>query len=238
MPRDETSAVGSGPAAGPGHVAGLGRRGRSSPALALPVLALLALGAVGLVGCSRDDGSGGGVRLPSEVAVDTCGNDLSELTTTVRGVDPATGSVRWTTSVPLVDHYLLRSGSGNPQLPLQGRSVEVELDPATGEVLSYPPAGAHEVLVDISRLELSVDGDVQPDAPVVGGLTLSTGYGAMVDGAQHLVATDATGAVVWQLDLSSGGNGGTGGSVSRPTVFGDVVVVTASPAQPSCGPKS
>lgn len=188
-------------------------------------------------GCSRSSsgpGADGGPSLPDEVALDDCGHDLSALTTTVRAVDPATGAVRWTTSVPLVDHYLLRSEAGNPQLPLQGRSVEVELDRATGEVVAYPPAGAHEVLIDVANSWLSVDGEIQPDAPVVGGLTLSTGYGAVVDGAQRLVATDAAGATVWQLDLSTGG---TGGSVSRPTVYGDAVIVTSSAPQPSCGPE-
>lgn len=205
-------------------------------AIGVAVATLVILG--GAAGCSSSGGGGAGgeaaagPRLPDEVAVDACGNDLSAVTTTVRAVDPATGTVRWTASVPLVDHYLLRSEAGNPQLPLEGRSVEVELELATGEVVAYPPAGAHEVLVDVAGRALSVDGEVQPDAPVVGGLTLSTGYGAVVDGVQRLVATDAGGATAWQLDLGAGG-----GSVSRPTVYADVVVVTWSPPVPDCGPQ-
>ncbi len=224
-------------------------------ATAVAVLALAAMAVVVLAGCSSSDSgsppsSDGTGTTPSTSAttttedplaatvVDGCGNDLSDLTGTVWGIDPATGEVRWTTTIPLPDAYLLRSTAGDPLVPLVLRRVEVELDAATGEIVDTPPAGSHEVVVDVADANgagvgaLFVDGDPQPATITVGGRAISTARGETGQTTIALTATDATtAAVVWRVEL---GAADTIASLSPPVLYGDTVVVTTGSPRPTC----
>jgi outer membrane protein assembly factor BamB len=174
----------------------------------------------------------------AEQVVDACGNDLSELTSTVWAVDPADGTVQWTTEVPLAANYLLRSSDGDPQLSLELRSVEVVLDDGTGEIVDTPPAGAHEVLVDVAGATetgvggLFVDGEKQPAEIEVDGRRLTTAAGQTGQTTVGLTAFDA-GSVspAWRVDL---GSADQLGSLSAPVLFGDTVVVVTSVTRPTC----
>ena len=173
-----------------------------------------------------------------ERVLDACGNDLTEIRSTVVAVDAATGATTWSTSVPLAEAYLLTDGD-RPRVPLVLRTTDVVLDPATGEVVDHPAAGTHEVLVDptgtITGSEpgsMLVDGDVQPATVTVGEVAVGTDLLAGTAGSVSLVGTDpATGTVRWSVPL---GRRDELGAVGNPVVFGDDVVVVASPPKPSC----
>lgn len=214
------------------------RRRLAAPTLAAVVVA----GLVGVAGCGGSDGGAGGdavtttTRSPlEEVALDACGNDLSALRSTVWAVDARTGEVRWSAELPLAEHYLLRAESGNPLVPLQRRSVEVELDLATGAVVGYPPAGAHEVLEDVTTGVLHVDGEPQPDRPEVGGVIVEATVPAPAEPVEGvgpaLVASDGS-VVVWSVDLWHRALADGASQLSRPVAYGDTVVIVASASQP------
>lgn len=196
---------------------------------------LLPLGA-----CSGDDDSAPATTTTvdplAETVVDACGNDLSVLRTTVWAVDPATGAVRWTASVPLAAGYLLRGDDGGVLVPLERRSVDVLLDATTGAVVGYPPAGVHEVLVDGTGVATGVvgmqvvDGEQQPAQVAAAGLLVEVDTAGGAVAAQGL--DPATGAAVWTSPLSGGAQGE---GASRPVIYDDAVVIVA-PAQavPAC----
>jgi outer membrane protein assembly factor BamB len=204
---------------------------------------LLLVAPIGLAAC----GSGGGgtsaattttVDPLAETVVDACGHDLSTSTSRVTAVDPTTGTVRWTASVPLASAYLLRDASGGVLVPLERRSVDVLLDVETGAVVGYPPAGVHEVLVDVNGATdsgvagLLVDGEPQPATIEVAGLRLTTSAGETGQATVGLTATDAaTATPAWRVEL---GAADAVGSLTRPVAFGDTVVVVASPPLPVC----
>lgn len=223
------------------------RRGRRPAAIGALALAV-ALPSVVVVGCSGDDsesGSPGAVTDTTPVdpfaeeVVDACGHDLSALTSTIFGVDPASGAVRWQATIPLAENYLLRSADGDPQVSLELRSVEVVLDPDTGEIVDTPPAGAHEVLVDTTGATVTgvggllVDGGTQPAEITVDGRRLTTAAGETGQTTVGLTAFDAgSGVAAWRVDL---GAADEVGAVTAPVLFGDTVVVIASSPQPICG---
>jgi hypothetical protein len=204
--------------------------------------AVLGVAVLGLAGCSGDgDGDAASVTTITadplaETAVDSCGTDVSALRSTVWAVDPATGALRWSASVPLAAGYLLRGDGRGVLVPLEGRSVDVLLDPVTGAVLGYPPAGAHEVLLDSTGVATGVegmqvvDGEQQPARLPAGSLLIEVDSGGGAVAARGVDA--ATQAVVWTSPLSEGA-GGEG--ASRPVLYGDAVVIVA-PAQavPAC----
>jgi outer membrane protein assembly factor BamB len=209
-------------------------------------VAVAALAAVPVLACSGGDGSSVVTTTTADPlagpALDRCGTDLSGLRTTVWALDPATGARRWRTEVPLADDYLLRSAAGNPQLPLVGRPVEVELDGATGAVVSRPPAGAHEVLVDpagdgAGTAALLVDGERQPPTITVDGVRISTAAGSTGQTTVAVTATDASsGTPTWTVELGPADQIAT---MTPPVRYGDVVVVATSPPRPveSCVPQ-
>lgn len=202
---------------------------------------------VAVAACSGSE-SGDGAVAPSttadplaEAVVDACGNDLSAVRSTVWGIDPATGAVRWITAVPLAAAYLLRDATGAVRVSLVLRSVEAVVDPASGAVIGYPGAGVHEVLVQVpaeadppaAGSTLLVDGEAQPSTVVIGGLDVTTAAGSTGQTTVGVAATDAvTAAPVWRVDV---GAADSLGSLSRPVAFGDTVVVVSSPPRPSCG---
>ncbi len=203
----------------------------ATAALAVVVLASTA--------CSGDDDSSSPsttVDPLTQAVVDSCGNDLSALQTTVWAIDPTTGAVRWTASVPLGSGYLLRSDDGGVLVPLEQRSVDVLLDPTTGAVVSYPPAGVHEVLVDGTGVATGVvgmqvvDGEQQPAQVMAGGLLIEVDTSGGAVAARGL--DPSTGSAVWTSPLSGGARGE---GASRPVIYDDAVVI-AAPAQavPTC----
>ncbi len=170
--------------------------------------------------------------------VDACGNDVGTLASTVWGVDPATGAVRWSTEVPLASAYLLRDESGDPRVSLVLRDVEAVLDTDTGAVVATPTAGAHEVLVDTTDATgsgvggLVVDGERQPAVIEVAGLRITTAAGETGQTTLHLTATDATTAApAWRVEL---GPADQVAAISPPVAFGSTVVLVTSPPQPAC----
>ncbi len=231
------------------------RTGRRRPATVVAVLALLAMASGVLVGCSSSDSgsppsSDGAGTTPTTATpsttedplaatvVDGCGNDLSDLTGTVWGIDPTTGEVRWTTEVPLPDTYLLTSAAGDPLVPLVLRRVEVALDATTGEIVDTPTAGSHEVVVDVSGATgagqggLVVDGEAQPATITVGTREMSTARGETGQTTVGVTAVDAsTGALGWRTDV---GAADAVGSISPPVLYGDTVVVTTAAPRPAC----
>jgi outer membrane protein assembly factor BamB len=174
----------------------------------------------------------------AETVLDACGNDLSALTSTVWAVDPADGAVQWKTEVPLASNFLLRSSDGDPQLSLVNRAVEVVLDDATGSIVDTPPAGAHEVLVDVAGATetgvggMFVDGEKQPAEISVDGRRLTTAAGETGQTTVGLTAFEPGSAVTaWRVDL---GPADQVGSLSAPVLYGDTVVVVSSPPRPAC----
>jgi hypothetical protein len=220
-------------------------------AVAVRAVAVALVGGLVALGCSSDgEGSSPDETAPVETAppttvdpfaeevVDACGNDLSGLTSTVWGVDPADGSVRWQSEVPLAANYLLRSGDGDPQLSLELRSVEVVLDDESGEIVDTPPAGAHEVVVDVAGATetgvggLFVDGEKQPAEIEVDGRRLTTAAGQTGQTTVGLSAFDAGSASpAWRVEI---GAADQVGSLSAPVLFGDTVVVVTSVTRPIC----
>jgi outer membrane protein assembly factor BamB len=223
----------------------------------LPVLPLaLLVGVLALVGAacsSDDDGAAPGTTVTTiddgagttttaspldEPVTDACGNDLAELTSTVWGVDPAGGAVRWSTSVPLAEAYLVPDPSGDVRLSLTRRGVEALVDPETGDVVDLPAAGVHEVLVDAANspvpgsATLIVDGERQPPAIEVEGASISTGRGSTGQTTVSLTAVDpSTAAPLWSVEL---GAADEVAALSPPVLYGDTVVVVVSPPRPSC----
>jgi outer membrane protein assembly factor BamB len=207
----------------------------------LGAVVVLALGVPAvLAGCSGDDGATAATTTTVDPlaapAVDSCGNDISELTSTVWALDPATGAVVWQAEVPLDAGYLLRAEDGSVLVPLEGRSVDLQLDATTGEVVGRPAAGVHEVLLDGSGVvtgvagTLVVDGEQRPLRVEVGGTTLEVTTAA---GALALRSVDpASGAARWTSPL-----GDATTEQARPVVFGGLVVVAAPTlTPPACEP--
>jgi hypothetical protein len=205
-------------------------------------VALVVVASVGvlLAGCSDDDGSSASTTVTVDplaaTVVDGCGNDLSGLTSMVWAIEPSTGAVVWTASVPLADGFLLRDETGHVRVPLVERSVNVRLDAESGEVIDYPEAGVHEVLVDVTGAATGVegmhmvDGEQRPDRVAVGGLLVETTTEGGALAARGLAP--ATGAAVWTSPLRGGVDGGETGP---PVVYGDlVVVVGAAQTVPGC----
>lgn len=203
---------------------------------------VLLLAPVGLAACGSD---GDGASAPTttvdplaETVADGCGHDLSALTSTVTAVDAATGAVRWTATVPLAQAFLLSDPSGGVLVPLERRSVDILLDVETGEVIGYPPAGVHEVLLDVTGATdsgvagLLVDGEPQPATIEVDGVRLTTSAGETGQATVGLTATDAaTSTPAWRVELGAADAVGT---VTRPVAFGGTVIVVTSPPQPTC----
>ena len=193
-------------------------------------------------------GSGGGPRdgasptttidpLAAPV-VDACGHELGDLTSTVWAVDPSSGSIRWTASVPLASPYLLRDPSGDPRVSLVLRPVEAVLDREHGDVVATPAAGVHEVLVDpagatgAGEAALLVDGERQPATIEADGMSITTAAGATGQATVALTATvAATAAPAWRVEL---GAADAVAGLSPPVLFGDTVVVVTSPPAPAC----
>jgi hypothetical protein len=226
--------------------------GRLNGVATATVLAVVLVAAL-LGACSGDDdggagGNGGGgsgegaaattstLDPLAETAQDRCGNDVTELTSTVWAIDPASGSVRWQASVPAAAGYLLKLDDNTVRVPLQGRSVDVELSAADGTVLGYPTAGVHEVLVDSNGVvtgtagALVVDGEPQPPQVEVAGVRVET---TDAGGALAVRGLDpATGAARWTSPLT-GANQGQG--ASPPVVYGELVVVVGPAVDlPAC----
>ena len=196
--------------------------------------------AVSLAACSGSDGASAPTTTVDPLAqraVDGCGHDISTLTSTVTAVDPETGRVVWTASVPLADVYLLRDDSGGVRVPLQRRSVDALIDVDTGQVLDYPPAGVHEVLVDVSGTATGVvgmqviDGERRPEQVPVDGLSVEL-VASSGPGGREMRATRPDGTVAWTTPVPSS----VASSVStRLVVYGDVVVVaTSDQPVPTC----
>jgi len=210
------------------------RQGRLSRLMA--ATAVLGVVLLPVVACSgHDDASSAPTTTVdplNEAVVDSCGNDLGTLHSTVWAIDPATGAVRWTATVPLGAGYLLRSDDGAVLVPLEKRSVDVLLDPATGAVVGYPPAGVHEVLVDSTGVATGVvgmqvvDGEQQPAQVTAAGLLVEVATGGSAVAARGV--DPATGTAAWTSPLSGGGRGE---GASRPVIYDDAVVI-AAPAQP------
>jgi outer membrane protein assembly factor BamB len=208
-------------------------------------LALAVGAAVVVAGCASDEGGGpppgtsGATTVPvlEQPVVDACGNDLGGLTSTVWGIDPATGEVRWRTEVPLAEAYVLRDPSGDPRLSLVLRPVEAVVDRDTGVLVETPPAGVHEVLVDPAEGSsgagaLLVDGERQPPTITVGSVQVSTAGGSTGQATVGLTGTDATSAApLWRVEL---GDAAQVASVSPPVDVGGVVVVVTSEPRPPC----
>jgi outer membrane protein assembly factor BamB len=170
-------------------------------------------------------------------AVDGCGHDISALTSTVTAVDPTTGRVVWTASVPLADVYLLRDDSGGVRVPLQRRSVDALIDVDTGQVLDYPPAGVHEVLVDVSGTATGVvgmqvvDGERRPEQVAVDGLAVEV-VPSNGPAGREIRGITPDGTVGWSTPVPSSV---ASSLTARPVLYGDVVVVaTSDEPVPTC----
>jgi hypothetical protein len=194
------------------------------------VLAGVILVGSGLAGCSGDDDASSSTTTTvdplTETIVDACGNDLTDLASAVWAIDPATGSVVWTASVPLAEGFLLRDESGAVRVPLVQRSVNVLLDPVTGEVVGRPEAGVHEVVVDTTGAATGVegtqvvDGEQRPAQVVMGGMAVET---TTAGGALAARGIDpATGSAVWTSPLTGSIDGAV---LGPPVAYGDLVVV-------------
>ena len=159
------------------------------------------------------------------------------LTSTVTAVDPTTGRVVWTASVPLAEPYLLRDDSGGVRVPLQRRSVDALIDVDTGQVLDHPPAGVHEVLVDVSGTATGVagmqviDGERRPEQVAVDGLSVEVVPSSGPAGREIRGITPRRGGGVEHAGPVLGGQLG-----HHPAgAYGDVVVVATSDAPvPTC----
>ena len=202
--------------------------------------AVLLVGSLGLGAC----GSGDDAAVPTTTvdplaprAVDGCGHDLSALTSTVTAVEPTTGRVVWTASVPLAEPYLLRDDSGGVRVPLQRRSVDALIAVDTGHVVDYPPAGVHEVLVDVSGTATGVagmqviDGERRPEQVAVDALSVEVVPSSGPAG-REIRGTTPEGTVAWSTPVPSS----VASSVTtRPVLYGDVVVVaTSDQPVPAC----
>ena len=225
--------------------------GRTLRLLAVPVVVVALVAG----GCSSDDDGAGpeGTSVGTTLAgsapdttesplagpvEDACGNDLSELRSTVWGVSAADGTVEWSTPVPLAEAYQVPDPSGDVRLVLVRRPVEALVDVGSGEVVELPDAGAHEVLVDTANspvggsATLIVDGERQPPTIEVDGTSISTGRGRTGQDTLSLTAVDVeTAAPVWTVEL---GPTDAIGAVSPPVLHDGTVVVVTSPPRPSC----
>ncbi len=174
-----------------------------------------------------------------------CGNDVSDLHSSVVALDPATGTTIWNTEIPLAFGTMPPPADGEIRVSLAGRGKDARLDPSSGRLLGTVSA-SHEVTVGSIAVtpRFSASDTLPPDptpadyGPFVDGVAVSghvdlgtTRVEQRWDAATatlYLSASDtSSGALQWAYRPDRR-------SLSPPAVVeGQLVVVTHDP-RPFC----
>lgn len=173
-----------------------------------------------------------GVALASGTACsssyrDECGNDHAGRQSTVFGVDAATGVTRWQVRVPEDESFVLRDGDSRVRISTIAADHDTVLDTQTGVVLDRPSSSQPGVTFDVATNTATVGDEVQPFVVSAAGLSIQTDFAVTKDDL-HLHGDDPAGGEVWQATLAQPGWGG----VTRPLVFGGVVVISVKDPHP------
>lgn len=155
---------------------------------------------------------------------DACGHDVSNVRSSVWGIDVATGAIRWTASVPGAEGVVVEDDSHARALARwvdRDTIVAIADGEVVGSVAQRERAGVVLTSGALSWRDQAIAPSIEVD-----GLTLMTDVWSDpgADRPLHLWAEDASGRKVWSVTLSEDRRSISG--VPRPLVMGGIAMVS------------